>query len=108
MTIKEAITDLNRAYKEIRRDYELECIECDFEDKHHPNKKYYMEQKLAEYINNNIINDIDKYELAIPARYCSINISLNETPEYKYMTPREISFLNEILKVKYMNDLNML
>lgn len=107
MTIKEAITDLNRAYKEIRRDYELECIECDFEDKHHPNKKLYIEQRLAEYINNNLINIIDKHEISIPAYYWSINIELSETPEFKYMTQRELKLLKEILRVKFINDLTL-
>lgn len=99
MTIYEAIEDLTHQSKKVLNEYRQECINSDFDNVKHPNKKTFYAIKMRRYVHNSLIKRVDKQELAIATYYYLNNISLCQTNEYKYLNDNELKLLEMICSV---------
>lgn len=99
MTIYEAIEYLTHHSKKVLNEYRQECINSDFDNMKHPNKKTFYAVNMRSYVHNYLIKHIDKQELSIATYYYLNNISLGITNEYKYLNENEIKLLEMICSV---------
>lgn len=100
MTLDEAINEFEYYRKKVITEYRKLELNKDFGEMRIPEELSYYIMHLYDYVAKNIIPNINKVEYSILSYYINNNILLEDTPEFRCYSRKQINILIHLAMFK--------